>query len=613
MIDKLREQIIQANESYRTGNPEISDSEYDVLVEKLTLFSPDDELLVQIGHVIADESRKSKLPIIMASMNKVKIVDELFDWCRLRRIRISEYVIITPKFDGVSLCVDEKGGDDAWTRGDGVHGQKSNSHYELIGNHAKDLPKGFEYTFGEVMISKNTFTTKFANDFANSRNLVAGLLNTPDATESLKSCEYVKYGVSLSDGARHEYKTKQQIIDILNSSQESQVKYHVCKISELSDDFLIDLFHKFNTDYDIDGLIIEINDFKIQDILGRENSGNPVWARAYKHKSFEQTAETEVIGITWNISKQGLLKPIIHINPVKLDGVTVSNITGNNARFIKDMGIGIGAKIIVRRSGMVIPIVDEVTKTVDFVMPGVPNIDWNDNGIELITLTETDEQKFKQVVSFFEILEAANVSEGVLKQIWDAGYVTIKDILALSKEDLEKLDRFGKRKATIVFNSIQKSVKDVELCKLQHATGLFKNLGSKKLVLLDHFSEKPSVDQIMKIDGFAETSTEAYLEGYDKFYDFIKDLPITIKEKLEVVSTSSVLEGSQFVFTGVRRKDLEAVIIENGGKIGGSVSKNTTHLICKDPGSGSSKVVKAESLGVAIMGVSDLESLLNDI
>jgi NAD-dependent DNA ligase len=136
-------------------------------------------------------------------------------------------------------------------------------------------------------------------------------------------------------------------------------------------------------------------------------------------------------------------------------------------------------------------------------------------------------------------------------------------------------------------------------------------LGSKKLILLEHFTEKPSIQQVMEIEGFAEISSKNYVDNYDKFLTFVKGLPITIVEKVEVVSVSSDLVGKQFVFTGVRRKDLEEDIVSRGGIIGGSVSKNTTHLVMKVKGSGSSKEEKAISLGVEILTVEDLENLLS--
>ena len=612
MINELVEKIKLANEVYRLGKPMMSDSQYDILIEELKSLDPKNELLTKVGLEIQDESRKSHLPIEMASMNKIKSIEDIDDWCRLKGISKSENVIITPKFDGLSLCVNEKT-DDAFTRGDGEFGQKSNEHYKLIGNHLystnnRDLLRSFDFTYGEVMMSKKTFLDKYSMDFANPRNFVAGLLNSSDARPSLTDCNYIKYGAVVN---KDYYSTKQDLIESLNACQEVKVQYHICKISELTEDLLISLFHKFGTEYEIDGLIIEINNLSLQNKLGREtSSNNPCYARAFKHPSFEQSAESDVIGISWNISKQGLLKPILHITPVRLDGVTVSNVTGNNARFVKDMGLGVGAKVLVKRSGMVIPIIADVITTVEFVMPDVPNIGWNENGIELITLTETDEQRLKKIVAFFEILEADNVGEGIITLLYNNGYKKIEDILNLSQSDLEKIDRFGKRKAQIVWNSVRKATANVSLSKLQHATGIFKGLGSKKLILLEQFTTKPSVDQILEIEGFAEISAQSYIDGYDKFFEFVSGLPITIQEKIESVKVSNDLDGMTFVFTGVRRADLESVIESRGGKIGGSVSKNTTHLVMKAVGSGSSKEKKAIELGVEVITVEQLETLL---
>ena len=608
MIEQLKEQIIKANGAYRSGKSIISDSKYDQLVEELSMLSPNDELLTKVGHVVVDETRKSKLPIEMASMNKIKSMNDVYDWCRLKGISKSEWVIITPKFDGLSLCVNETT-NESFTRGDGEYGQKSNEHYSLIQNHLNLEEDPFSFTYGEVMIPKQVFIDKFSDDFANPRNLVAGLLNSKTVSDSLKDCQYIKYGAV----CKKNFSTKHEVINELNKGQSSKVQYRIFQLSDLSEKLLIELFHDFSTEYEIDGLIIELNDLKLQDKLGREtSSNNPVWARAFKHPSFEQSAETDVIGISWNISKQGLLKPILHITPVKLDGVTVSNVTGNNARFVKDSGLGIGAKVVVKRSGMVIPIIADVITPVEFIQPTIEGVevDWNEAGIELITLTETDDQKLKKIVAFFEILEADNVSEGVITQLWEAGYKTIKDVLTLTTSDLEKIDRFGKRKAQIVYNSIQKSVSNVQLSKLQHATGIFKGLGSKKLVLLEDFTTKPTVDQVMSIEGFAEVSAKSYIDSYDTFFDFIKDLPVTIVEKVEAVKVGTDLEGKSFVFTGVRRPDLESDIESRGGKIASGVSKTTTHLVMKAIGSGSSKEKKAIDLGVEVITVEQLEKML---
>ena len=608
MMDQLKNRIKEANEAYRIGKPVMSDSEYDILLEELAEMSSEDELLSIIGHEILDETRKTRLPIPMASMNKIKTLDEIKDWQRLKLIPNAVEIICTPKYDGLSLCVDEVIGE-AITRGDGVYGQRSTEHYRLIGNHL-DINNIFSYSYGEVIMPKQVFLDKYSNDFANPRNLVAGLINSKTVSESLRDCNFIKYGAVATKST---FTTKKELLDSLNERQETKVPYHVCGILDLSEDLLISLFKEWSEDYEIDGIILEVNNLVTQESLGREtSSGNPVWARAFKHESFEQKAESEVIGISWNISKNGLLKPIIHINPIRLDGVTVSNVTGNNARFIKDMGIGVGAKVIVKRSGMVIPKIVDVVQTVDFIEPTIEGIDvvWNEAGIELITLTETEDQKLKKIVAFFEILEADNVGEGVVTQLWDAGYKTIKDVLNITVDQLESIDRFGKRKAKIVFDSIKKSITGVQLSKIQHASGVFPGLGSKKLALLEHFDGKPTIDQVMEVEGFAEISARTFVDNYDIFRTFVEGLPVEIEQKVEVVLAGTDLVGKTFVFTGVRRKDLEEVIVSRGGVIGGSVSKNTTYLVMKVKGSGSSKETKAISLGVVILTVEDLEDLL---
>lgn len=611
MVEKIVEKLKEANEKYRQGNPIMSDYYYDKLLETLFEYDPNNEYFNKVGVEIIDD-RKRKLEHTMASMNKVKTIDDIRNWIRLKGISPKIEIICTPKYDGLSLLVNEED-KTATTRGDGKYGQKSDNHYNLIQNHLKLNEKVFSYTYGEIIIPKKVFLDKYSVEFANARNLVAGLINSKEVSEPLKDIQYIKYGAIPNDG--YIFKNKSEIIDILNSGQDIKVDYQLFIAENITEKILIDLFNKWSIDYEIDGIILEVNDLEIQKKLGRETStNNPSYSVAFKHPSFEQSAETEIIGISWNISKQGLLKPIIHITPVKLDGVTVSNVTGNNARFVKEMGIGVGARVIVKRSGMVIPLIVEVTKKVEFQMPvsldGVEII-WNENGIELMTATETDEQRLKKNIAFFEILEADNVSEGVITQLWDAGYKTIKDILSLTKEDLEKIDRFGKRKAKIVYDSIQKSVTDVSLSKLQHATGIFKGLGSLRLVKLEHFKTKPTIDDVMNIEGFAETSARTYVDNYDKFFDFIKDLPITIIEKVEAVKVSNDLEGMSFIFTGVRRPDLVKIIESRGGKECSSVSKNTTHLVCADKGSSSSKMKKAIDLGIKILDVKDLENLLS--
>lgn len=620
MIQELTEKIILANHLYRIGQSMMTDSQYDTLIDELKSLDPDNELLGIVGHQIEDDSRKRKLPIPMASMNKVKTLDEINAWARLKGINPEQTVVITPKYDGLSLCVNELTGE-AWTRGNGEFGQKSDEHYKSIGNHLENLPHpwpkagGFKYTFGEVIMPKKVFIDNYSLQFANPRNLVSGLINSKEVTNPLSDTLYIRYGGVLESQFENVFTSKSQLLKALNDGQVTKVPFEIHSIKDLTHDKLVDLFKLWSNDFEIDGLIIEVDDLSLQEILGRETSTeNPSFARAYKSTQFEQVGQTEIIDIDWQISKNGLLKPVARLKPIRLDGVTISNVTCNNARFVKDMGLGSGAVVKIVRSGLVIPKIIDVVHQVDFIEPTIDGVDivWNESNIELITMIETEDQKLKKLVAFFEILEADNFGEGIITLLYNNGYKTIEDILMMNNLDLELIDGIGKRKASIIIDSIKKSTTNVDLSKLMHSTSIFRGLGSKKLKLVEHFKSKPSIEDILSIEGFAEASAKVFIDGFDEFYLFCKRLP-NLTFKTETGKSSNILFGKSFCFTGVRLPQIEKVIIDNGGKISSSVSKSLTYLVCKDINSGSSKLTKATTLGVVLLDIEKLEELLQSI
>ena len=601
-IKELEQRIKEANESYRNGESIVSDQQYDLLMEELLVLDPNNILLSIVGGEHIDSDRKDKLPIPMFSMNKVKTIDELMKWAKSKNIPLSSYIIVEPKYDGCSLCVSEAGRS-AWTRGDGVIGQKSDGHFKSM--NTNNIDENI-FTFGEAIMKRDVFINKYSDEWSNARNLVGGKLNDKTPTDILNDVDYVRYGLVGEDFA-----TKKEMLDYLNERQQHKVEYKVFLLSELTEEILKELFFEWNKVYEIDGIIIEVNDLFIWNKLGRDNNNNPIGSIAFKSPSFTESKETIIESITWEISKNFLLKPVMNIKPIEIDGIKISRCTGNNARFMAINNLGINSVVKILRSGGVIPKLVEVIHATGFQLPVIEGVEigWNENGVELIALTETDDQKIKQLISFFEILEVDNVGEGVISQLWDHGYKTIHDILKLTPDVLSELEGFGKRKSVIVYNSIQKRVKDIPLSKLQHATGFFTGLGEKKLILLEHFETKPTIEEIVKIEGFAKKSAESYLEGLDKFYEFISDLPVTILKTEKVEKLSDSMEGMVFVFTGVRDKSAEESILKMGGKIGSSVSKLTTHLVCKDPNSGSSKLEKAMSLGVKVISIEELHEL----
>jgi NAD-dependent DNA ligase len=632
-IKELKKQIVEANKAYRTGDAIMSDYDYDKLVEELEELSPKDELLTKIGHTVADESRKRKLPIVMASMNKIKTFPEFKKWLELKGIPLSTMLVITPKYDGISLCVDENKGA-AITRGDGEYGQEASGHLALMCNKFKS---DF-HSFGEVIMSRKNFEKikkdwqKFGLDKEpkNPRNLVGGKMNDKKPNDILTYCDYIRYG--LSGGAIYDSMDKSKQLSVLNGVNKIKVQFLSILASEVTADLLTTLFHDWSVDYELDGVIVEVDEAILRKTLGREtSSNNPCFARAFKG-NFEMVKESVVTGITWQISKLGYLKPVAQIEPIELDGATVTNVTGVNGKFVSGYGLKKGSKVSLKRSGMIIPLFLEIDgfkvqkdKSNNYIFRFNDNkkpvhqcpvcgsdTDWNENNVEVICTNSTcDGSKLKVIISFFEIMEVDGVSEGLCEIFYDAGYDTIEKILKMSEEDMLKLEGFADRKAEITYKNIHAKMSDVSLSKLQHASGLFFGLGSKKLKLLEHFKNKPTISELCSIEGFSEKSAQFYLDGIDKFNSFIKKLPITIKKESMKTKTNGQLSGQVYVFTGVRRADLEQIIEQKGGAIGSGVSKNTTCLVMKEKGSGSSKEQKAVDLGIRILTVGELEKELS--
>jgi NAD-dependent DNA ligase len=201
-VERLEKLIDEANIAYRTGNNLVSDLIYDGWIDELTELDPTNERLEKIGFVPADDGRMQILPVPMASMNKIKTIDDFKKWIASKSISGRELMVLTPKYDGLSFCVDERNGKDAWSRGDGIKGQYSPGHYELIVHSNNELlhERADFYAIGEVIMPRKTFLeNKFLKDdgvpFSNPRNLVAGKINDKKPNELLKHCVYIRYGL----------------------------------------------------------------------------------------------------------------------------------------------------------------------------------------------------------------------------------------------------------------------------------------------------------------------------------------------------------------------------------------------------------------------------------
>lgn len=600
------------NKKYRIGDPEISDPDYDKVISYFKELDPQNELFDSAVIDEVDPNRRESLKYPMYSLDKYHTIPEIHKWLLKNGLSLETELVCTSKYDGISILKDEYK-HFAWSRGDGLVGETMHEHYKRLNDNSKSIDI---FTIGEMIIPKQIFNSRvFYREngipYKNARNMIAGLKNSDTISNDLVNAKHIRYGFASEDFTMN----KSEQLDFI-SIHFSAVPYKTIKAIDLDLDELNDLFLKWGKEYDIDGLVFDINDKEIRQKLGRETNNNPAYARAFKNTEWAEAKETTIIEIVKEVSKQGYLKPVALINPINLDGVTVRRVTLNNYKFVKDNDLGVLSRIGVTRSGGVIPKLVKVINATGFEMPTFreSKVFWNETGVELV-VEGTEEQEIKKLISFFEILDAENVSEGIINQLYNSGYKTVKQIIELSKDNLESLDRFGERRAEIIYNSIQSSIKNVKLSKLMYASNFFKNLGSKKIELLMHLDYKPSLSEILEIKGFSDKSAHAYLDAYDTFYEWLQDKPqITIETKQlnPNIMVTNELENISFCFTGIRRKDLEEIIISKSGKIASGVSKNLTYLVMKDKNSLSSKAVKAEEIGVKLLSVEDLEEILKN-
>ena len=647
------------NQSYRIGNTIVDDAIFDTVRD----------FFESIGGVIkdthsdqSDDERSESMPINAASMNKVKTLAELKKWAELKKFDFEETIYcISPKLDGITLVNEESSSTSrAWTKsrdGNGLFVPNHFKHVNAYHKHrsVKEDPKisDLEYSRGEAIMKKSTFFKKYAktvlgekNGYENPRNLVSGKFfdkNNID-TIMLNDIDYIRYNFYTKKSSTF---NKSQELEICNLVNPNKIPYILVKGEQLSEDFLNDLFKQWNAlEYEIDGLIVEINNNELRNKLGFETSSeNPCFARAYKGGDFEDIAHTVVVDIVHQISKNGYLKPVIKTNPIRLNGATVSSFFADNERWLCAYGIGIGTKLTVKRSGAVIPRIthiegikrldaDEFNKLADKSFDGeslkiryelgtaeiskykFPELyhskhaKWNNNCVEMVLINQNDTVKIQKIVAFFEILQAKGVSDGIIEELFSKGYTSVKQILDLDENTMASWGGWGLKRANNILVSIKEAITDASLAKIQHASGCFKDMGSKKLELVNHFETKPKYDELVSIEGIGEILAKNYMDGYDDFMNFLLETGISIKSQDKSQLKSSKLEGMVFVFTGYRDKVGEKVITENGGVVGSSVSGKTTHLVMAKKGSGSTKEAKAIEKGIKILDKSDFDMLI---
>lgn len=574
---------------YNTGDSEIPDWKYDILKEYVGDKS--------VGAKLRDGDNRVNLPFWLGSADKItpEQEDVLERW--LRDNKAPSYVI-TEKLDGVScLLIFERGQISIFTRGDGVVG----ADISYLSKYFIDIEIGEDIAFrGELIMKKNTFQ-KYSKEYKNPRNMVSGLISGKTKRKGLEDVDLIVYEI-----VGHNMPPQSEQLQKIQKLGLKTPKYET--VNNISIDSLSEKFIEFksNSEYEIDGIIVQAN---VE--YDRNTSGNPDYMFAFKMLLEDSIYTTTVKGIEWNVSKWGQLKPVAILEPVDVNGITISRATAHNAKYVEENNLGKGSVIKITRSKDVIPYIISVDVSTNSEMP-TQKYYWDENRVNIFLDEYDDKICVKLVANFFSQLGIKHVSEMTVEKLFRNGLDNLLKIVGASKSRLLQVPEFGEKSADRIWTNIRSGLKNVKKSLVLGSSGVLGyGIGVKKIDALllyipDLFeiykgkSKKELVDMIKGVEGFSDKTALKVAENLKYGDILLQKLSKYATYKTEK-RVSDNMKGEKFVFTGFRDKKLEEDVAERGGKIVNSVSKNTTALIVAvKSGKLTGKLEKASSLGVPI-------------
>jgi DNA ligase (NAD+) len=616
-IDEIVKIINIASDYYYNNEPIISDNTFDILIDYLRLKDPKNKVLKKIGAPVKSKN-KVELPYFLGSMEKFRpYIDsevKLFSkWVN----NYKQPYYLSDKLDGVSalLVYNFDGSVKLYSRGEATIGMDLTPLLKYLKKIplSKDVEEFCKYNNyqgkrsylafrGELIIPKDIFKKKWSNKFKNVRNTVAGVVNSkkinPELTQDVR---FVVYNIldPISKISKQ--------YDIIK--QFGMYLVHHKKVNKLDMKYLNKYLIKRKEEgkYDIDGIIVTNDDYH-----PLNEDGNPEYAFAFKNIDSMQSKETVVIGIEWNKSKDGRIKPTILIKDTIIGGVTIKRVTGNNARFIKENGIGIGAVIEIIRSGDVIPKVNKIIKKGKESFPDYDYI-WDKNNVDIIVKNkDSREVNIKNIYYFFSQLGTKGLGERIVEKLYDNNYKTIKSIIELKKDDLLKIDGFKEKSSTNLINNIKKSLNNKTLAEIMNASNkLGSGMGIERMKLItsmypnilnNNWSRNDFINNIKKIDGFDTITATIFVDNFKHFLEFYNQIKNYLNLREIKVKSKGKFSNMKIVLSGFRDKELSEYIENEGGVITNTISKNTSLLIIKDSSvMNTSKVSKAKDLGIKII------------
>jgi DNA ligase (NAD+) len=617
-ISDLVSILKKLSEAYHsTDKPLVTDATYDILYDKLKERDPENSFLKKVGAPIISKE-KVDLPFPMGSLNKIKPDEgDLEKWLE----KYKGPYVISDKLDGISAQIynNPKSGFKMYTRGEG--NEEGNlgmdiSHllkYINAGS-IKSIPSGHSIR-GELIIKRDTFK-KLDSKYKNIRNAVGGIVNKKHNLDETiaKNIDFVAYAI-----IHPELKQEQQMIELKKlgiNIVEFKVEKNITQ--KYLEDYLKD--RRKNSPYDVDGIVCidSSNTYKVK-------GGNPDNGFAFKMILDDQFAVTTITNVIWQPTMDSYLKPIVEIEPKDLVGTTVSRATAYHAKYVKDNKIGIGAKIKIIRSGDVIPkIMEVITPAKEISLPDIPYV-WNETKVDIvIDYTKKvpkeilDQVQIELILYFFRGIGVKYLSEGIITKLYKEGYKSVSSIIGADEDEVSQIKGLGDKMVAKIYKEIYSALDKVELYQFMAASHLDRGLGERKIkeilkvypnILNDEYTREELIDKLKKVNGFSDVMSEKFADNIKQFKKFFKEIDeiYDISRLLKVKKPKKIgnlFEGKTIVFTGVRDKELEEFITNNGGKVSGSVSKNTNIVIHSDsPDKSSAKYKKAEDLKVELISI----------
>lgn len=650
-IKELREKLNENARLYYTLDAStMSDYEYDRLyrrLQELEAAHPEeitpDSPTQRVGDAVLNDFAEVRHPVPLESLEDVFDGDEVKGFLSkvLETLPRAEYSV-EPKVDGLSVALEYRDGRfyQGATRGDGRVGEDVTGNLRTVRSIPKNLPEKLPRLIvrGEVYMARSVFDR--INEelelegkplLANPRNAAAGSLRQKDPKVCAKrQLDIAVFNLQLVEG--RSFATHSETLDYLREQGFPVIPHTVLRDSEKILEQIQKLGdNRMDFPYDIDGAVVKLNNLSDRSILG-STAKCPKWAVAYKYPPEQK--ESRVADIAVQVGRTGVLTPKAVLEPVRLAGTTVTNATLHNQDYITEKDIRIGDTVVVQKAGEIIPEIVSVVKekrpegTKPYHLPdkcpvcGAAVLCDPDGAAVRCTGAECPAQLLRNMIHFAsrDAMDIDGVGPAVLQQLIESGLVSNPaDLYDLRAEQLEGLDRMGKKSAQNAVDAIARS-KENDLWRLIFALGI-RQVGAKAAkILATHFGSmdglrRATVEELTEIDDVGAVTAD-YITRWmqsDQAADLLARLQkagVNMECHQELVDRR--FAGMTFVLTGAltrfTREEAGEMIELRGGKVSSSVSKKTTYVVAGE--NAGSKLKKAGELGVSVLSEEDFLALI---